>query len=261
LRGNPKAPGDDPVRAKIGRAEVHMRNLKHLVAEFDWSQPYKLDVIVQWPSQEGPGHRRQHAIVVSRAAPIPLEIRLVAGDFLTNLRASLDHLAWELALADPPGEPNDHTGFPIKEKRPKSGLTIAGGVSAAALKLVEKMQPYNRPEGVDPPEDRLWILNKLVNIDKHRRLLLTTTAFETIRVRIAGKSWENRPMEPISIEPGAYLIGVAGARRKGDIECKLTTTVSLRKKEPGGVPALDTLFERLLVRVRDEVVPAFDGMR
>jgi hypothetical protein len=44
-----KRQGGDAVRAKILRAEVHLRDLKHLIADFDWSKPYKVEVKVEHP--------------------------------------------------------------------------------------------------------------------------------------------------------------------------------------------------------------------
>ena len=43
--------------------------------------------------------------------PVPLEISFMAGDVVYNLRSTLDHLAWQLALAIDPRAPV----FPLED--------------------------------------------------------------------------------------------------------------------------------------------------
>jgi len=243
---------------------MHLRCLEKLVDEFIGSEPYSI-AIERWPDpppQRGYVHYR---VFVRDATPVTENIGLTAGDFLTNLRASLDHLAWKLVLASG-GKPNEYTAFPVKATPPKSGfLKISGGVSSDAQTLIEKAQPYSRPDGVDPHEDRLWILERLVGIDKHRHLLLTITAYEGMRITgLYDQSHEFATVEPLTFETDAQIGVYAIAEthlEQVDVKYDFTTAVYLRKGEPGGDTALIPLFRRLLSRVRDEVVPSFDTLR
>ncbi len=105
--------------------------------------------------------------------PIVWSVRL--GEILYNLRSTLDHLVWQLVLAN--GEnPGRHNAFPIvnaavdwqKEERKLKG--VAPDVKA----MIRRLQPYTG--GINLPFDvsALWTLHSLCNIDKHRYLNLVT---------------------------------------------------------------------------------------
>jgi hypothetical protein len=103
---------------------------------------------------------------------IPLEIALIIGDCLQNLRSSLDYLVWELCEAANT-KPTEKNQFPICAVRKKyqdaRGQQLAG-VPKAAQTEIEKLQPFN---AAVPESNELWILNRLTNISKHRRILVT----------------------------------------------------------------------------------------
>src|SRR5579859_3666483 len=44
------------------------------------------------------------------------------------------------------------------------------GVPAQAVSIIESLQPYHRRDAAAIKSDPLWRLNKLCNIDKHRRI-------------------------------------------------------------------------------------------
>jgi hypothetical protein len=96
---------------------------------------------------------------------------LVAGDFISNLRACLDHLAWQLAHLS--GTiPNTGVCFPIRERddseAQKSITRTTKGMPADAVSLIKSFQPYHA--GNDYRSTHLWRLNKLWNIEKHRHV-------------------------------------------------------------------------------------------
>ena len=262
-RPTKSGPGD-PVRAKIGRAEMHLRCLETLIDEFVGTNPYRL-ALKPVPQRElQPGFQ----LFVESADPVPEDIGLVAGDFLTNLRASLDYLAWELVKANG-GTPNPGTSFPLKEQPPRKPkvLSVSGGVSPAALALIKAAQPYNTPEGGTVHEDRMWILSRLVGIDKHRHLLISAASLQARVIVISGSNLTALAMgEPRVLEADtAITMGWTGTRpivpEEMDMDVDLTVGVILRKDEPGGGVAICPLFTRLLERVRDEIVPSFAGLR
>lgn len=96
---------------------------------------------------------------------------LRAGDFIYNLRAALDHLAWQLALLGG-GWPSMEVCFPICEKdnaRARGFIKRSTvGIPDPAVTVIESFQPYHA--GSDFRSTHLWRLHKLWNIDKHRHL-------------------------------------------------------------------------------------------
>jgi hypothetical protein len=101
---------------------------------------------------------------------------VIIGDFVHNLRSSLDHAIWKLAIP-----PSKADAFPVcmsesggKEsfygtsKEAGLGVRRLHNVPNSAFDFVADVQPYNRLEDRDP----LWQLNEMWNEDKHRMLLV-----------------------------------------------------------------------------------------
>lgn len=125
-----------------------------------------------------PGYFIQYAIVEA----IPIDpFALLVGDIVNNLRGTLDHVAYTLAVNH-----QANLGIPLTDKiKNESQFPIFGdasdyaakvkrylaGVDPAAEAIIKRCQPFNRRKHfVSHP---LWMLQALSNIDKHR-LLLTT---------------------------------------------------------------------------------------
>jgi hypothetical protein len=112
------------------------------------------------------------------AAPIPIELPLIAGEIAHQLRSALDHLVWQLVISNT-GQPptGNSTQFPIynteagyNSTRAQSRIT---GVSAAAAQLIRAVQPYHM--GANANNVLTWLLQELNNTDKHRVIPVTTT--------------------------------------------------------------------------------------
>lgn len=99
----------------------------------------------------------------------PNDLPLILGDLLYCLRSALDQTVWQLAKLTTSYP--DGTQFPIFDrnnaKTRRSFASYTAGVPAGAAQLIESLQPYNRAE---PETHLLWRLNRLCNIDKHRRV-------------------------------------------------------------------------------------------
>jgi hypothetical protein len=102
---------------------------------------------------------------------IPSEIPLIIGDCLQNLRSSLDYLVWELCDAANV-KPTEKNAFPVcKDQQAfQSRKDALCGVPPNAAAIIERLQPFNSAQGWMSSE--LWILNRLTNISKHRRILV-----------------------------------------------------------------------------------------
>lgn len=164
------------VQLKLRRAGEHLQYLK---AEID---TFINDGSVSW----SPNVDTQTGDVVFRAhihKPIDPKWSLVMGEFLHNLHSALDAITWQLAL--PNAVNPEAIQFPIfKDSTEIPGARSKGGVRGydvsgrklirevdpTAEPVIEPLQPYHRVP--DPERHPLWILSRLHNIDKHRRLHL-----------------------------------------------------------------------------------------
>jgi hypothetical protein len=144
----------ESVRSKIIRANDHFKSLNDESIQYLRSNPAK---------------------VIAQPKPVPLRISLIVGDALQNLRSSLDYLVWELVLAENK-QPTWKNAFPIHRTPERFNQTCArgrlDGVSTEAIAEIEKVQPYHQGENVE--KSLLYVLDHFCNINKHRRLLLTT---------------------------------------------------------------------------------------
>lgn len=155
----------DCVRNKVGWAERHRQLLSVEIGRY-FSQSVPQMVVEMTPGEMFDG------MAVSGPS-IPLEVPLIIGDCLQNLRSSLDYLVWELCEAANV-QPTERNQFPIcdtaKKYRDARGQQLAG-VPRAAQTEIERLQPFNL--GSAYMANELWILNRLTNISKHRRILVT----------------------------------------------------------------------------------------
>ena len=104
--------------------------------------------------------------------PRQFTVALISGDFISCLRSSLDHLAWQLALLTT-DTPSRDICFPICEKNSlDTQLRIVKstyGIPDAAVSIMKSLQPYNSGDAYK--STHLWRLNKLWNVDKHRHIM------------------------------------------------------------------------------------------
>ena len=159
------------VRLKLGRALEHLMMLDTAVAAYLDSDPVRIvrEVDERYPD------RVVLSLALEHEPPIGLSVFI--GDCVHNLRAALDHLAWQLVLASGgiPREGRGGTQFPIvvgrREATTKPMVSVAGGVTPEVLVVINAVQPFHRRDSESHP---LATLNRLSNTDKHRTLLLST---------------------------------------------------------------------------------------
>ncbi len=84
----------DGVALKYTRAQEHLKAIQDSIKEFAKSDPYS--VATEFDPDTGDKIWR----VVGEPKIPPRRISVVIGDCLTNFRASLDYLAWQLVLTD-----------------------------------------------------------------------------------------------------------------------------------------------------------------
>jgi hypothetical protein len=110
-----------------------------------------------------------------------MRIALIAGDFICNLRASLDHLIWDLAAIGNSNRSSEIC-FPVcvrDSTKTQSKIDAALlGVPPEAIPRVKALQPYNCGKAFK--SHPLWRLNFLWNTDKHRSTALHSLQSDVI---------------------------------------------------------------------------------
>lgn len=156
-------PIPESVRLKYSRAQEHRDALK-----------IAIDRYFEDAKDEIWADANSHAIDLI-APELPWQIPYIIGDCFQNLRSSIDYLARELCAASG-RHPTNHTSFPVCRDAECFGNKISKramvGISASARAEIERLQPYRT--GNDPVRSNLWILHELCNINKHRRIYVTT---------------------------------------------------------------------------------------
>jgi hypothetical protein len=158
----------DSVLLKLVRAEEHFEAIVEV-----------LDRVSVGQCELIPEENQQMGVLRVHLTKPPQQLPLLIADFLYGVRSALDHLVWQLALANSPNTPSGKTAFPIcsspenfKKAKERHRLD---GVSVSALTIIESFQPY-------PGRDQtLLTLSELHERDKHRTLnLVTAVASDTV---------------------------------------------------------------------------------
>jgi hypothetical protein len=105
---------------------------------------------------------------------IPPQISAIAGDVIHNLRSVLDHMVWQLVLANNGTPTPGVTGFPVsnspQEHTSRKFRGKIEGVGPDVIDAIDTLKPYY---GGD---EAVWRLHGLNNRDKHRLLLSAVSA-------------------------------------------------------------------------------------
>jgi hypothetical protein len=186
--------------------------------------------------------------------PVPHEIGLIAGDFVSCLRASLDHLATALTIVGT-GVPSDRTSFPVvgvnNSRARRSFRESVIGIPEEAVKVIDSFQPYHI--GNDYITTKLWKLHRLWNIDKHRRIPVDSLS-SNFQIHCP-------PDVPFRVFLAENQHGVRfsrGSKEKVYLKCDPTSVVRLGD-ESEGIIVPHTELREIYMYVRKEIMPAFKG--
>ena len=163
----------DGARLKIVRAKQHLESFNEEAFRYVNTKPCKVVSKIEgdYVGIEG--------VVTSQPPPA---FACIVGDFVTNLRAALDYIAWEIAMRRGCGRTLAESKqrkitFPIYETNAKfagsnSSATFLRDICAVpteAMDVIESVQPYHAGY------ESIRRLNDLVRIDKHQTILLCGT--------------------------------------------------------------------------------------
>ncbi len=152
-------------KLRLQRAQEHINQLDSEIGDFLKSDSYEIT------RQRETHPIREDVFYFHVLKPMPAErYGMLIGDCLHNLRSALDNLVWDLAPTTVKQDKKKAGGlqFPIFDD-PKSYAARAphylAGIGSTVQALVDKHQPYKRPQPSGHPLSRMA---QLTNWDKHR---------------------------------------------------------------------------------------------
>jgi hypothetical protein len=155
---------------------MHADVLRAEVEAFRKRSPYTFDTSV---SQNICGRRDVEIVFkVANASPVPDSWALITGDALTNANAALDHAVYRHVRRNAPKVKPHRIQFPVAES-PETLKRTAEWFAPDVTTLIEAAQPYHWR---DPAAHPFRMLRKLVNIDKHRELVVASYIMDAIVV-------------------------------------------------------------------------------
>lgn len=159
--------GLDSATAKIIRAQEHLNSITRIIHQIT-SAAGAYEIICDESGQE----------IVNFLVEPPLDVAILAGEIVYQLRSATDHLAFELVKMNPsgialPAKWQENCLFPLWLTAPKKPPTYncfshaLPGISKTAFAFIERLQPYHSGAG---HHNVMAIIAKLTNVDKHRHL-------------------------------------------------------------------------------------------
>ncbi|GAB3546936.1 hypothetical protein GCM10027444_10520 [Actinopolyspora lacussalsi] len=186
---------DSPWWAKMRRASRHIEEVRKLVDDMESGSYW-------WIEEEEGRHENESAYRLRLKESVPAELATAVGDAVHNMRSALDSVAYELARKYKGGtldnsmeraavfpiceEPESFDRFFAKSPRknmygPQEKLALR---SVQPFSLIEEAESYgaqvSRTYENELKKDELFRLNRLSNIDKHRRLPILGWFPETV---------------------------------------------------------------------------------
>ena len=247
---------------KLQRAEKHFADLEEAINAYGRQHLYEVRVTV-----ESENNVKKHRLVILRG-PDP-EVSLIAGDFINNVRAGLDHLASALV---PLGDRRkvyfpilwegvwDYTGDDAQRREQrKSWKRWTRQMKPAAVAILKELQPpYRERESDHPDIHRLRIIQWVSNSDKHSALPPVSTGLTDTTVR-----WEDARGEHFSAQGGtrpegrtvhhqAELMGIPDDAVNVQIEG--TPVVAVRVSDPEGDIRIPQQLAGIVGWVRESII-------
>ena len=168
----------DGARLKVVRAEQHLDSLNSGLRRYLDGKPY--EVVVANPYPNDPTFWRATATLASEPPPI---LACILGDCVTNVRAALDYIVWELGVRYAEGSSSSRDdrklfSFPIYADPSDQGYVDKikrlsnRSIPAGAISEIQAVQPHHTGY------ESLSLLHSLVNKDKHREPLFAVGAVD-----------------------------------------------------------------------------------
>jgi len=237
-------------RLKSDRAKVHLSSLKSNITKFK-NDPRPLQRII-----EEDGQKRLHT---QWPRPIPDSWGLILSDFATNLRASLDYIAWQLASkhirdTGKSRDPNGRTQFPIcdsTESYRTQGRRRIDDILPCAIPEIERVQPYNRANW--PETHLLSVLRELAGKTKHR-FVIPPDSYVQLRTPASGMTAIMMPLNKPEV-----IVQTSGERPTPYTSLNPDVSMQISFETPAISPSTHdiTVLEGIHQFVSKEIIPRF----
>ncbi len=238
---------------KLARADKHIAELEAVIRRH--GRPHRV------AADEGDRQVTSGGVVTLAGyrgpqAQLPDDLALVVGDCLSNLRAALDHLAWQ--VVDALGlDPYEHTGFPIRDSSKAFIKGRRGQVTGPVADVIDLVQPYHRVN--DPTSDLLCVLNNLRNKDSHRSLHLVADVLQTLtlisRDRRTGSIVGQHVFQRLRLNPGdAVSVTIPPSDAEQQHDLVITVDVALDESGLAGSVPVVTLLSDIGEHIRRAVL-------
>lgn len=267
-------PSMEGVYAKLERSDEHVTQLKEVFSnriQAKATYRTRLDEQSQLTVQEA---------IPSDLPEIPIRARIIMGDAIHCIAASLDHLVYQLSLShtrDIARCDGHRTHFPIFDSEyDAEGRSHLPRIDKR-LKLMDRvpgdiirnLQPYKR-RPKHPHTDPLWVLYRLDVIDKHRVLLATGRVAKVQSITLSHPEFgtESLPVpehgwQPFEANKPLFVVHMPKGQRlhpEAKIDTNITATPVFANTDTivDGEPVFGVLAE-LTRLIRTEVIDVLAG--
>jgi hypothetical protein len=246
----------DGIRQKLIRAEEHLTTIRADIERC-------LEKCSVLSERDADVNSRFH-FTFSFPAP-DLRLSVITGECLHDLRSALDHIVWQLVLINGKTPTKDNM-FPVCLTPARFISQVKKdrlcGISFKAKTAIERLQPYYAGKP-DPQFHPLWVLNQLMNIDKHRTLALATIRAAHLGADIMnsdGQVIANVPT-PDVLRDGAHIIvdapGNVSEPDKVSVQFKTQLYVAF-EDAPVTDLEMNSIMPGVCKFMKDSVIPSFE---
>lgn len=251
--------GLDSAAAKVIRAKKHLDEINRIIVDVT-SRADAYEIIKDANGKE----------TINFLIEPPLDVAILAGEIIYQLRSAIDHLAFELVKSNPRGivlplRWEERALFPLWITPPKHTTyncfnSVLPGITKPAFAFIESLQPYHSGPG---HHNVMAIIAKLSNIDKHRHLNAILP-----RVAVRQDSHSSRGLHSTSVvggfKQGAEVPSLSMTRGDADpivdTERSFLPYVTFEELAIGAGPAsLESqhVLEVCVESIKSIVIPAF----
>jgi hypothetical protein len=262
-------PDYSSVYAKLERAEELLLGLDSEVTTWFNTKPYTFSVKVN--------EEKTRASVFVNVYREPNLVRwsLIIADIFHNVRCSLDHLIWAIAVHETRGTSNvipKQLTFPIWDNPPNSDARRnINFLSLSVRTAIESVQPHQLPPHPTLPFHPLTILRDIDNANKHKLLMLAISSPAEGDVRITWEGTSEQPEQVFNlgdIKDGTEIMGVSFRTPQLKMECRVIRLVCIiamkySKSAPSGADRDDyaALIDLTLAETKSVISTVRDAVQ
>lgn len=187
-------------RARITRAQDNINEFSEVLARYLDRRPAELKVDID---EQGQG-----TIRVARQESIPVQLPILLGEALQNLRAGLDNCLYAVAIIDsgvnpPPGASKLQWPIAVTSKEWTENKKRLQHLSPHLVKALHRIQPF---QAKNPGLNCLRILHDLARIDRHRAPHELAMWLETVKGSFSKDAIRDLTVREGPIDEGGIIV-------------------------------------------------------